>query len=770
MKTLFRISALFLLASFFPLHAEEPNPPEGFRALFNGKDLTGWYGLNPHSVAKLEGEKKEAALQKMRDEFADHWRVENGELVNDGHGPYATTEEDLGDIEFLLEYKTVAGADSGIYLRGTPQVQIWDKSQVFDPEKPTRRPHMGSGGLFNNTPDAALGRDPSLVADKPFGQWNEFRIRQIGARTWVWLNKKLVVDGAVMENYWDREKPLPATGPIMLQTHGGEIRWRNIFVREIGEEEGKKILAANPPIPDPTEFDVAYGPHVKQKLHFWKAESETPTPLLFFIHGGGWMGGGRMSGLTPLLSPMLDAGISVASIEYRFIPEATADGEVPPVKGPLHDAARALQFVRSKAAEWNIDKNRIAASGGSAGACSSLWLAFHPDMAAPDSDDPVARESTRLLAAAVSGAQTTLDPKQMRDWTPNSRYGGHAFGFKNFEEFYQNRESISEWIAEYSPYALVSSDDPPVYLYYSGPPAIGEEQKDPTHTSNFGLKLQEHCEENGVDCELYYRGVDGAEHDSVLDYLLDVLAPEKNDGFQALLNGNDLSGWDGDPELWKVEDGVVVGTCNGPDHFEHNTFLIWQGGKVKDFILHASMRIDGDNNSGIQYRSRRLPENGQWAITGYQCDVHPATQHMGMTYEEKGRGIFGLNGKDILIDPDGARWQIGERDPVQADLSEWTEFTVVARGNQILHKVNGQVTSKLIDHDEEGRALEGLLAIQLHRGNPHTLQIRDLRIKVLDNVEPIAFDPEMLEEAEKIDKPRTSNPQGTGPVQKKPKG
>ena len=96
---------------------------------------------------------------------------------------------------------------------------------------------------------------------------------------------------------------------------------------------------------------------------------------------------------------------------------------------PLHDAARALQFVRSKAGEWNIDKQRIGASGGSAGACSSLWLALHDDLADPQSDDPVARESTRLWCAAVSGAQTTLDPQQMKEWTPNSRYGGHAFGF-----------------------------------------------------------------------------------------------------------------------------------------------------------------------------------------------------------------------------------------------------------------------------------------------------------------------------------------------------
>ena len=227
-----------LLALALPatLCAAEPIAPEGFKALFNGRDLTGWYGWNPHTTTKLEGDKKEASLKKQREDFASHWRVEQGELVNDGTGPYATTEQSFGDIELRLEYKTVPKADSGIYLRGTPQVQIWDKNQVFDPKKPDRKPHLGSGGLFNNTPNTP-GRDPLVVADKPFGEWNQFRIRQIGSRTWVWLNGQLVVDGAAMENFWDRSQPLPASGPIMLQTHGGEIRWRNIFLREIPASE-----------------------------------------------------------------------------------------------------------------------------------------------------------------------------------------------------------------------------------------------------------------------------------------------------------------------------------------------------------------------------------------------------------------------------------------------------------------------------------------------------------------------------------------------------
>ncbi|MCY2963697.1 MAG: DUF1080 domain-containing protein [Planctomycetota bacterium] len=236
-RVVFTLCGLVIIAGWTTCRAEEPRPPAGFRALFNGKDLTGWFGLNPHNLTGLTGDKKEAKLAEERAEFAKHWRVENGELVNDGHGPYATTEVELGDIEFLIDYKTVAMADSGIYLRGLPQVQIWDWNQVYDLKNPTRKPHLGSGGLFNNTPGTS-GRDPLLKADRPFGEWNQFRIRQVGDRTWAWLNDKLVVDDAPLENYSARGEPIPAKGPIHLQTHGGEIRWKNIFVRDIGPEGG----------------------------------------------------------------------------------------------------------------------------------------------------------------------------------------------------------------------------------------------------------------------------------------------------------------------------------------------------------------------------------------------------------------------------------------------------------------------------------------------------------------------------------------------------
>ena len=246
-----------------------------------------------------------------------------------------------------------------------------------------------------------------------------------------------------------------------------------------------------------------------------------------------------------------------------------------------------------------------------------------------------------------------------------------------------------------------------------------------------------------------------------------MLSLPAEDGFKSLFNGKDLSGWDGSPDHWKVEDGIVIGTCSGPDDLKQNSFLVWRGGTVKDFELHATIRMMGDNNSGIQYRSRERPDIGQWVISGYQCDVHPAIEHTGMTYEEKGRGIFGLNGKNVVLDPEGNRWLTSEHPPVKANLNEWNEFTVIARGNHLIHKVNGQITSTLIDFHENGRALEGLLAIQLHRGNPNSVQIKELKIKTLDDGKVLPFDPSSLSSrAKRIDKPRTANPQGVGPIQK----
>jgi len=223
----------------------------GYVNLFNGKDLTGWRGGSTFDHRKLLAMSEEDRAKQIAKWTATmtqtnsktgkpHWYVEGNELVNDGFGDYATTEKDYGDFELFVEYKTVPLADSGIYLRGCPQVQIWDYTEKA---KFNLGADKGSGGLWNNSPGAP-GKDPLVLADNPFGQWNKFHIIMVGARVTVWLNDKLVVDHALLENYYDRKTPIPVKGPIELQTHGGEIRWRNIRLREIGSDEANAFLAS----------------------------------------------------------------------------------------------------------------------------------------------------------------------------------------------------------------------------------------------------------------------------------------------------------------------------------------------------------------------------------------------------------------------------------------------------------------------------------------------------------------------------------------------
>jgi len=200
-------------------------PPAGFTALFNGKDLTGWKGLvaNPPKRAKMSPEQLAAEQTKADESMNRHWKVQDSALVFDGKGKALCTAKDYGDFEMYVDWKIHPRGDSGIYLRGSPQVQIWQRPE-------------GSGGLYNNKKNPSK---PLVNADNPPMQWNRFRIKMIGERVWVWLNGVKVVDNTVMENYWERDKPIYPTGQIELQNHGSTLWFRNIFIREIPAGEGE---------------------------------------------------------------------------------------------------------------------------------------------------------------------------------------------------------------------------------------------------------------------------------------------------------------------------------------------------------------------------------------------------------------------------------------------------------------------------------------------------------------------------------------------------
>jgi hypothetical protein len=252
-----RLAALFVLTALTAtaLAQQQPplnRPPKGFTALFNGKDLSGWRGrqpnFNPVEEAKMPKDAlaaKQAAWNAGRDL---HWKVDTakGEIVSDGQSPQLATVKDYGDFEVYVDWLMVShNGDSGIYLRGYPQVQIWDPD---NPGEVTNGAPKGSGALWNDKASNP-GKWPLVKADKPVGQWNTFNIKMIGSRVWVTFNDKVTVDGQILDNYFDTVKPehpaepIVARGPIELQTHNSELRFRNIYVREIPAAEAKAALA-----------------------------------------------------------------------------------------------------------------------------------------------------------------------------------------------------------------------------------------------------------------------------------------------------------------------------------------------------------------------------------------------------------------------------------------------------------------------------------------------------------------------------------------------
>jgi hypothetical protein len=215
--------ASLLLASW--ALAADNTPPPGFAALFNGKDLSGWKGLvaSPPARAKMTPQQLAAAQKKADERMRAHWKVEDGALVFDGRGDSLCTAKDYGDFEMYVDYKILRHGDSGIYLRGSPQVQIWDPEDNAE----------GSGGLYNNEKNP---RKPLKRADKPVGEWNTLRIKMVGEKVSVWVNGELVVDNVVLENYWDRAKPIYTAGQIELQNHGNTLYFKNIYIRELKAE------------------------------------------------------------------------------------------------------------------------------------------------------------------------------------------------------------------------------------------------------------------------------------------------------------------------------------------------------------------------------------------------------------------------------------------------------------------------------------------------------------------------------------------------------
>lgn len=271
----------------------------------------------------------------------------------------------------------------------------------------------------------------------------------------------------------------------------------------------------------PTFQNVSYGPHERNVLDVWQAEGDGPRPLLVYIHGGGWVTGDKKQP-PKARQPFLERGISCAAINYRLTAKV-------PLPAPVHDAARAIQFLRSKAEEWNLNKDRIALTGGSAGACTSMWILLHDDLADPTAEDPVLRESTRVTAAAVRGGQTSIDPHVIEKWLgPNvlqHRMINMAVGEKTIAGALQNYAQHQALYREFSPINHVDGDDPPLLMTYGNNMTLPSENAGHgIHHPVYGLKLKEQSDRFGQECHLLIKGVSKSEkYSSANEFLIDKL-------------------------------------------------------------------------------------------------------------------------------------------------------------------------------------------------------------------------------------------------------
>ena len=281
------------------------------------------------------------------------------------------------------------------------------------------------------------------------------------------------------------------------------------------------VVGAEEPVP--TEANVSYGEHELNAVDFWKAEGEGLRPLHIYIHGGGWTGGDKNS--IKGVQKYLDKGISVAAANYRLSGDH-------PLPVPVHDAAYAVQFIKSKTKEWNIDKDKVVLSGGSAGACTSMWILFHDDLADPKAKDPVKRESTRVQGAAVSGGQTAIDPPLIEGWLGpmvlQHKMIFYAVGERTIEDAQKNYKKHKALYKEFSAYNHVDGDDPPLLMTYGNKMTLPSENAGHgIHHPVYGVKLKEKADAAGHESHLLIGGVSESEkYASADDFIFEILLGE----------------------------------------------------------------------------------------------------------------------------------------------------------------------------------------------------------------------------------------------------
>lgn len=542
-------------------------PPEGFIPLFNGESLAGWIGMNmdPSKLRAMPAEERTKLLEKNWAEVEKHWSVENGELVNDGQGPYLTTAKDYGDFELRLEYKTVAKADSGIYLRGTPQVQIWDTTK--EGGKWEMKADKGSGGLFNNqkTPNT-----PLALADKPFGEWNSMVITLVGDAVTVVFNDKLVVNEQVMENYWDRSKELFPVGPIQLQTHGGEIRFRNVYLKEIPRKPPESGYLAADGTPYGDGWEAASEENVKNLRNFdlhvtTKASADKAGALAFRASGG-------EDGPAMLLT---------VSPEHGVLLSDRKDGE------PYNVASTPFEASGLKAGEPNHIYLRVKDDHFQA------WINETPVLDVLYPHGPESGE--------VRGSTEAVESVFVRDAKNDERVGMFEGGEEGFTPIF-NGQDLSGWTGDTKGYAAEPN------VLKSKPKAGGNLYYD-KELSNFVFRFEFKLDEggnNGVGIRVP-KGAGATAYEGMESQILDNTSPQYATIKPYQAHGSIYGivpakrGYLNPVGHWNAEEIIVEG-----DHIK----VILNGKVIVDANLKEALKdgktVDGREHPGLNNKSGYL--------------------------------------------------------------------------------------------------------------------------------------------------------------------
>lgn len=663
-------AVIWLLALNRSGHSAELNQAQptdskykGFTPLFNGKDLTGWKGLvgSPKSRAEMSPEALAAEQKKADESMRAHWSVQDGALVFDGKGQSLCTEKEYGDFEFYIDWKILKGGDSGIYLRGSPQVQIWD-TEFEDYFR--HGAENGSGSLWNNQKNP---RFPSAKADKPVGEWNMFYIQMVGERVTVKLNDKLVVDNVVMENLWDRALPIYPRGQIELQNHGNTLYFKNIYVREIPADEANALLAKREH--DQHKYESVFN---GKDFTGWKGPVENYEVKEGAIvckpgQGGTIFTEKEYSDFVALLEfKTPPGGNNGLAIRYPGTGQPHIDGfcelQVLDTGYPGHDKLDPRQYHGSvyglvsahkgylrPAGEWNFQKVTLRGS-----------------------NIQVELNGTVILDADVSQVKESKDgavPPGVKRKSGHFGFAGHSdpVAFRKVEI----RELPGPEAAPGSRESAIRPTDGPIQLF------------------------------NGKNLEGFYTWIKDSQYSdpkktfSVKDGMLHI----SGDGFGGLITYNDYRDYHLIVEFrWgertygtrvdRARDSGVLVHCWGPDGGYSNTWMA----SIEAQIIEGGV---GD----ILVLSGLDPQTGQ---------VYPSSLTAEITTDRDGEKVWKKGGEKVTLSKGRINWfgrdldwadKLGfrGREDVESPHGEWTKFEVIADGDQLTYKVNGTIVNQAFD-------------------------------------------------------------------------